>query len=113
MSNTEDLSAALDKLIACGNGLIKVAEALKVFCNLDEVTPPKAQEAEVTSTEDHSYSKEDVRSLLAQKANDNDGQYRVAVKDLVKKYANGGTLTDVHPECYPALVADLEKLGNA
>ena len=59
------------------------------------------------------YSKEDVRALLAAKANESGGQFKAQVKALVKKYANGGSLTDIPEDQYPALVEEVEGLKDA
>ena len=60
-----------------------------------------------------SYSKEEVRALLAAKAKEAGGQFKAQVKALVKKYGNGGSLTDVPAESYPALVSEVEGLKDA
>ena len=59
------------------------------------------------------YSKEDVRKILAAKANEAEGIYKSQVKALVQKYGNGGSLTNVKPEDYAALAAEAEVIGNA
>jgi hypothetical protein len=129
MSKTSELSAVIDEMIECGNGLVKAATALKDFYSSTEETktepktmnekqplPTKDTAKEVTSTppaEDvKTYSKEDVRALLAQKANESDGKFKTVVKELVKKYSNGGTLKDIAPENYAALVTELEVATN-
>ena len=59
------------------------------------------------------YSKEDVRKILAAKANEAEGIYKAQVKALVQKYGNGGSLTDVKPEDYAALAQEAEGIGHA
>ena len=59
------------------------------------------------------YDKEEIRALLAAKAAESDGIYRAQVRDLVKKYGNGGSLTDVDPKNYADLAADTEAIGHA
>lgn len=59
------------------------------------------------------YSKEDVRRILAAKANEAEGIYKSQVKALVQKYGNGGSLTDVKPEDYAALAQEAEGIGHA
>lgn len=59
------------------------------------------------------YDKEEIRALLAAKAAESDGIYRAQVRDLVKKYGNGGSLTDVDPKDYADLAADTEAIGHA
>ena len=129
MSKTSELSAIINEMIECGNGLVKAATALKDFYSsaeetkagqkaMNEKQPLQTKDIgkEVSSTpptEDvKTYSKEDVRALLAQKANELDGKFKTVVKELVKKYSNGGTLKDIAPENYAALVVELEVATN-
>ena len=65
-----------------------------------------------TEPESKSYTKEEVRALLAQKAKADEGIYKAEVKAIVSKYSADGTLTKVPEEKYPELVAELEVVGN-
>ena len=65
-----------------------------------------------TEPESKSYTKEEVRALLAQKAKADEGIYKAEVKSIVSKYSADGTLTKVPEEKYPELVAELEVVGN-
>ena len=65
-----------------------------------------------TEPESKSYTKEEVRALLAQKAKADEGLYKAEVKAIVSKYSADGTLTKVPEEKYPELVAELEVVGN-
>lgn len=116
MSKMSELSAILDEMIECGNGLVKAATALRDYYFSTAEQDVKPGKTEVVSTapsdEAKTYSKEDVRALLAQKANESDGKYKSVVKELVKKYSNGGTLKDIAPENYASLVAELEVATN-
>lgn len=129
MSKTSELSAIIDEMIECGNGLVKAATALKDFYSSTEETKVEskamnenqplqtkntAKEAISTPPAEDvkTYSKEDVRALLAQKANESDGKFKTVVKDLVKKYSDGGTLKDIAAENYAALLAELEVATN-
>ena len=47
------------------------------------------------------------------KAKEVGGQFKAQVKAIVKKYGNGGSLTDVPAESYPALVSEVEGLKDA
>ena len=85
MSKMSELSHVLDDLISCGEKMIQTANAIK----------------------------ECVRALLAAKANEAGGQFKTQVKAIVKKYGNGGSLTDVPAESYPALVEEVEGLKDA
>lgn len=99
--------------------MIQTANAIKE-CFSEEAAPaaepkkkPAKKEAKAPEQETPSYSKEDVRALLAAKANEAGGQFKAQVKAIVKKYADGGSLTDVPAESYPALVKEVEELKDA
>lgn len=118
MSTMKELSMILDDMITAGNNMVNAAEALKAYYSSTEETPSKPEkkesgpEAAKPPKADKEYSKEDVRALLSAKASEADGKYKATVKDLVKKYADGGTLKDVDPAQYAALVAELEAVAN-
>lgn len=59
------------------------------------------------------YDKEEIRALLAAKASEADGACRAQVRDLVRRYGHGGSLTDVDPAEYAALAAEAEAIGHA
>lgn len=79
---------------------------------VSEPAPVEETTAE-TETETKTYSKEDVRALLSQKAKIDGCKYKAEVKNLVAKYSSDGTLTKVPEDKYSELVAELEVLGNA
>lgn len=126
MSKMSELSMMIDSLIACGETLAETGRVLKEFYSqAAELAPavntaPKANEkkkAEETTPESpakaaRQYSKEDVRGVLAKKANESGGRFKTQVKALVRKYGNGGSLTDVPAESYPALVEEAEGLTD-
>lgn len=119
MSKMSELSQVLDDLISCGEKMIQTANAIKE-CFSEEAAPaaepkkePAKKEAKAPEPKTPSYSKEDVRALLAAKANEAGGQFKAQVKAIVKKYADGGSLTDVPAESYPALVKEVEGLKDA
>ena len=126
MSKMNELSMLLDNLIECGETLTETARALKAFYSSDnehsaapakplppteELAAPEAKQPE--SKPEKTYSKEEIRTMLAAKANEADGIYKVDVRNLVRKYGNGGSLTDVDPRNYAALAAEMEGIGNA
>ena len=128
MSKMSELSMMLDDLIACGTKLAETARALKEFYSSDEQEQPapdkktsgkktsKKQEAPAQAPQPEpakEYSKEDVRKILAAKANEAEGIYKAQVKALVQKYGNGGSLTDVKPEDYATLAQEAEGIGHA
>lgn len=126
MSKMSELSMMLDDLIDCGAKLAETARALKEFYSSDEQeqpAPDKKTSGKKTSKKQESpaqtpdpakeYSKEDVRRILAAKANEAEGIHKAQVKALVQKYGNGGSLTDVKPEDYAALAQEAEGIGHA
>ncbi|MCR5488363.1 MAG: hypothetical protein K6F35_12700 [Lachnospiraceae bacterium] len=120
MSKTGDLLILLDELAECGRKLAGTAEAVrKYFSSEDAPKAGKAQSPEKAGAEapaedgSPSYSKEQVRKLLSAKAAADDGRHKAQVKELVKKYADGGSLKDIPEDRYPDLVAELEVIGNA
>ena len=114
MSKMSELSQVLDDLISCGELLIQTANAIKeYFAETAESTEGSKKEATAPEPEVRSCSKEEVRALLAAKAKEAGGQFKAQVKALVKKYGNGGSLTDVPAESYPALVSEVEGLKDA
>lgn len=110
MSKMSELSQVLDDLISCGEKMIQTANAIKE-CFSEKA--PAEKPAKKTEAPEKAYSKEDVRALLAAKANEAGGQFKTKVKAIVKKYGNGGSLTDVPAESYPALVEEVEGLKDA
>lgn len=113
MSKMSELSQVLDELISCGEKMIQVANAIKECFTADApAAEPETKDKPEKKPATHTYSKEDVRALLARKANEAGGQYKAQVKAIVKKYGNGGSLTDVPAESYPALVKEVEGLTD-
>lgn len=116
MSKMSELSQVLDDLISCGEKMIQTANAIKeCFSEEAPAAEPekKSKTAKKENASEKTYSKEDVRALLAAKANEAGGQFKAQVKAIVKKYSNGGSLTDVPAESYPALVEEVEGLKDA
>ncbi len=121
MSKMSELSAMIDSLIKCGETLAETGRALKEFyTESTEETPvkpeKKAKKQESSTSEataEKPYSKEEVRGILAKKANEADGRFKADVKTIVQKYGNGGSLTDVDPKDYAALVTEVEGLTDA
>lgn len=113
MSKMSELSQVLDDLISCGEKMIQTANAIKECFSEEAPAAESEKKAQVPETAEKTYSKEDVRALLAAKANEAGGQFKAQVKTIVKKYGNGGSLTDVPAESYPALVKEVEGLKDA
>ena len=113
MSKMSELSQVLDDLISCGEKMIQTANAIKECFTADDAPATEPEKKEAKAPEAKNYSKEDVRALLASKANEAGGQFKAQVKAIVKKYADGGSLTDIPAESYPALVKEVEGLADA
>ncbi len=119
MSKMNDLIQTLDELTACGETLIRTATAIHaMFKGEPQLTPahdpdmPWAEkpEPEKEGTPEASakatYTKEEVRAMLAELAQSG---HREEAKALVRKYANGGSLTDIDPASYPELAEEAQK----
>ena len=76
---------------------------------VDKTTPTDEPAKEKSDT----YTKEEVRAKLAQKAKADGGKYKGDVKGIVAKFSSDGTLTGVPADKYSELVAELEVVGNA
>ena len=116
----DDLTEVGQRLMACGEDLIKAAARVKdCFSGEDESEQEKpktagrrraakeSEPAEETASEapmPKVYTKEEVRALLAELSQSG---YREEAKALVKKYAEGGSLTDIDPARYPDLVEEV------
>lgn len=111
MSKMSELSQVLDDLISCGEKMIQTANAIKEMFSAD-ATEPANEDKPVAAPATPTYSKEEVRALLARKANESGGQFKAQVKAIVRKYGNGGSLTNVPADSYPALVKEVEGLTD-
>lgn len=95
----------------------------EIYSNEDVAKPKKEKAAKAekvapaeetpAEAETPTYTKEDVRALLSQKAKLDGCKYKTEVKELVAKYSEDGTLTKVPEDKYPELMAELEVVGNA
>lgn len=121
MSKMSELSAMIDHLISCGETLAETGRALKEFYSeTEEAAPAKPEKktkkqdpAPAEAPAEKQYSKEEVRGILAKKANEAEGRFKADVKAIVQKYGNGGSLTNVDPKDYAALVTEVEELTDA
>ena len=123
MEKSKEISTALDGLAECGHGLFKIAEALKRYYAAEETAePPKKKAApkkkEEPPTEAETtppvkakpeYTKEYVRKLLADIANNG---HRDAVKAIIQKHG-ASSLSAIDPSQYEAIVKEAEVLGSA
>ena len=123
MSKMSELSQVLDEMIACGEGMIKAANAIKeIFSSTEEApaktetkTAKKATKQDATVTEEATaeptptYTKEDVRGVLAAKSA---AGFKKEVKELLEKYG-AQQLKQVDPKDYAAILKEAEVIGNA
>lgn len=123
MEKTKAISEALDGLAECGHGIVKLAEALKRYYAADDAEPPKkknaAKKKEVPPAEavpsepqpepKPEYSKEYVRKLLADVANNG---HREKVKDIIQRHG-ANSLSQIDPGEYAAIVKEAEVLVHA
>lgn len=102
MSKMSELSQVLEEMIACGEGMIKAANAVKEIFSSTEEAPAVPESAP-------SYTKEDVRGILAAKSA---AGFKKEVKELLEKYG-AQQLKQVDPKDYAALLKEAEVIGNA
>ena len=111
MSKMSELSQALDDLIACGEGLIRTANAIReMFTGEPEpeempVTTAEAP-AEPPAEEPKKYTFAEVRKAFSAKSH---AGYTEQVKALITSYG-ADKLSAVKKEDYPRLMEDLEAI---
>ena len=112
IENATKILSALSIIVECGNVIVNNLKAYRENTLIvDSVEPPKQIESKETpAVTEKKYTKEDVRAVLAAKSSADGGKYRNEVKALVKKYADGGSLTDVREEDYSLLLKEVEGL---
>ena len=115
MSKMSELATTLDNLNEVGKQLVRCGEELiRAVAHVQVCFAPDEQEAPDTGkreegpelTTSKTYTKEEIRALLADLSQ---AGFREEAKALVKKYANGGSLTDIDPARYPALAEEAQK----
>lgn len=108
MSKMSELSRVLDELVACGEGLIRTANAIRdIFTAETDEQPKPIPSAEAQAEEPKEYTFVDVRKAFSAKSH---AGYTEQVKALITKYG-AVRLSAVKEEDYPSLMADLEKIG--
>lgn len=111
MSKMKELSQALDEMVACGEGLIRAANAIREILSSEaepEAQPAvKEEETAAPAAEPQKkYSFMDVRKAFSSKSH---AGYTEQVKALIASYG-ADKLSGVKEEDYPALMADLEAI---
>lgn len=92
-----------------GTELVKAETKKKQSAKTEKVSEPAPTQE---TSENASYTKEDVRARLAQKAKIDGGKYKGDVKRIVAAFSSDGTLTGVPEDRYAALIKELEVVGN-
>lgn len=120
---TDTLTELFADLRRGGEIIVSIAESLTALFSSGSSEPAEDLPAKgakkptkITAsaeTPEKSYTKEDVCALLSRTANEDGCKHKAEVRDIVKKYGNGGSLTDIDEKDYPALVAEIEGLRNA
>lgn len=124
MSKMSELALVIDEMITCGEGIIKAtkeltdygerliltAKKLRELFSTEAPQTPKTLEkkSEAPKKVEKTYSKEEVRGILAGKSAKGYGK---EVKALLSKYG-ADKLSTLSPEHYAAVVADAEEIGN-
>ena len=111
MSKMNELSQVLDELVACGERLIRTANALRdIFSAEPEPeTQPETKEAPAAASRAEQptvYTFAEVRKAFSAKSH---AGYTEQVRALITRYG-ADKLSAVKEEDYPALMADLEAL---
>ncbi len=111
MSKMSELSQVLDDLVACGEGLIRTANALRDIFSAEQEpeTQPETKEAPTAASREEQptgYTFAEVRKAFSAKSH---AGYTEQVRALITRYG-ADKLSAVKEEDYPALMADLEAL---
>ncbi len=127
MSTMSEISALLDEIKSCGNTLISIYDELHNLIDSkepDEEKPKtkirkkrtKPEEAPETLSEEQPLEKppkpmtfEEIQTAFGMKSKDG---YTAEVKALITKFG-AKKLSEIDPADYPALMKELEAIGNA
>ena len=104
MSKMSELSQALDELVACGEGLIRAANAIREIFSAE--AEPAAQPEESREEPSQRYTFAEVRKAFSAKSH---AGYTEQIRALITRYG-ADKLSAVKEEDYPALMADLEAI---
>ena len=128
MSTMSDISALLDEIKSCGNTLISIYDELHELIGSqeqeEEKTKAKTTRKKKTKTEEETQTVpeekpseetskpltfEEIQTAFGMKSRDG---YTAEVKALITKYG-AKKLSEIDPADYPALMKELEVIGNA
>ena len=105
MGKMNELSQAIDELHRCGDALIGVADSLRELFGGNDTETDNQQTVEAAEP---ALTLEQVRAALAEKSRSG---LTAQVRELLIKHG-AAKLSDIDPTEYPALLADVEELGN-
>ena len=106
MSQMSELSQAVTELRRCGETLVSISDVLKSLFSSTDCAATGAEPMNTGAKGKPMHSLEEVRALLAKKAN---AGHTDEVHALIEKYG-ASKLSQVDPANYDALVADAEVL---
>ena len=133
MSTMSEISALLDEIKSCGNTLISIYDELHNLIDSKEPDEEKAkakttrkkktktvEETQTVPEEQHSEEQpseetpkpltfEEIQTAFGMKSRDG---YTLEVKELITKFG-AKKLSEIDPADYPALMKELEVIGNA
>lgn len=104
MSKMSELSQVLDELVACGEGLIRTANAIREIFSAEP--EPAAQPEESREEPSQRYTFAEVRKAFSAKSH---AGYTEQIRALISRYG-ADKLSAVKEEDYPALMAELETI---
>lgn len=111
MSKMSELSQALDEMVACGEGLIRTAKAIREMFSEEPATAEQApaEEAAPALQEEQpkAYTFAEVRKAFSAKSH---AGFTGQIKELIEKYG-ADRLSAVNEEDYGQLMKDLEAIG--
>ena len=105
MSKTNELLKAIDEMSACGEGLIKTANALRDI--FSEQTGPVEETPAPQSDEPKKYTFAEVRKAFSAKSHEG---FTEQIRELIKSYG-ADKLSAVKEEDYESLMAALEGIS--
>lgn len=106
MGKMSELSLLVKELNQCGETLIGISQSLySMFNSNDEPTQTKPA---TPAPEEKVITLEEVRVILAEKSRDG---HTAKIRELLQKYG-ADKLSEINASDYPALLAEVEVLGN-
>ena len=109
ITSGEGILKAVQDLTSCAQGIVNAAKELKEIFSTENLPEPKALSVvEPAAVKTKTFTKEDVRGILAAKSASGYGK---EVKALLSKYG-ADKLSAVESKDYASIVAEAEVIGN-